>query len=833
MRASVVGLSVSILAAMAIAVALHKTARADEPNKDSAQPASASQRPGSLHAPDAESTPKPPPDFKGTIKLDIRDSKPDWGPFTPKAAPQGAPNILVILYDDTGCAAWSPYGGRINMPTLDRLAKNGLTYTQWHTCALCSPTRSTFLTGRNHHLNGCSCITEGAQGYPGWSGRVPEQCATLAQVLQDNGFSTFWLGKDHNVPEQDVASGGTRKAWPLQMGFDRYYGFLGGETNQWFPDLVEDNRFADQPYGPDKGYHLSKDLADHAIGMIRDQKSSSPSRPWYMWYCPGANHAPHHAPQEYIDKYKGKFDDGYEAYRTWALSRMIERGVLPKGTQLTQINPLPKEVANPGDAVRPWDSLNADEKRLFSHMAEVYAGFSEYTDAQVGRIIDYLEQTGQLDNTLVFYCADNGASGEGGPNGSVNENKFFNNYPDELSENLKSLDKLGGQDTYNHYPTGWAVAFSTPFKMFKRYSFSGGTCCPMVIHWPKGIKAKGELRHQYSHSVDVVPTILEAVGLEMPKVYRGVEQWPLSGVSMKYSFDAAPDGPTQKHRQYYAMLGTRGMWVDGWKIVATHAALTGKGHFDQDPWELYHAEVDQSESKDLAKEMPDKVKELVNIWMEEAQKNLVLPLDDRSAAELLTVERPSAEPARERYLYYPNTAPVPEGVAVNVRNRSYKIVANVEITDPDASGVIFAHGSRFGGHTLFLKDRKLHYVYNFLGIPPEQHFVSSEQLKPGKYTFGVDFTREGKGEHGENLGQVKLYINDKVVASGPMKTQLGKFTLSGDGLCVGYDSGDAVSHEYTTPGTFKGGTIQVVGVTTEKAQYGDLEKEAQRALSRD
>jgi arylsulfatase A-like enzyme len=778
----------------------------------------------------ADVTPKPPPDFKGTIKLDVRDSKADWGPFTPKKAPAGAPNILFILYDDTGLAAWSPYGGRINMPTMDRLAKNGLTYTQWHTTALCSPTRSTILTGRNHHLNGCSAITEGSQGFPGWSARIPAQCATIGQVLQDNGFSTFWIGKNHNVPEQDVASGASRKQWPLQMGFDRFYGFLGGETNQWFPDLVEDNKFVEQPYGPEKGYHVSKDLADKAIEMLRDQKATNPSRPWFMWYCPGANHAPHHCPKEYVDKYKGKFDDGYEAYRTWVLQRMIDRGILPKGTQLTPLNPMPKDVANPGDFVRPWESLNADEQKLFCRMAEVYAGFSEYTDVQVGRIIDHLEKTGQLDNTLIFYGADNGASAEGSPSGSVNENKFFNNFPDELKENLKYLDTLGGVDTYNHYPTGWAAAFSTPFQMFKRYSHAGGTCCPMVIHWPRGIKAKGEIRHQYSHSVDIVPTILEACGLEMPKVYRGVEQWPLSGVSMKYSFDAKPDGPTQKKRQYYAMLGTRGIWVEGWKAVATHAALSSKGNFDKDPWELYHVDVDRSESKNLAKEQPEKLQALIKAWFEEAEKNLVLPLDDRTAAELLTIERPSEEPARDRYTYFPGTAPVPEGVAVSVRGRSYKILAGVEITDANASGVIFAHGSRFGGHALFLKDKKLHYVYNFLGIKPEQHFVSFEELKPGKYVLGAEFIREGEGKNKENLGKAKLYINDKIVAEGPMKTQLGKFTLSGDGLCVGYDSGDAVSQEYITPGTFKGGRIRFVEVAVDKTQYLDLEMELKRRL---
>jgi arylsulfatase A-like enzyme len=771
--------------------------------------------------------------FKGVIKLDVRDSTPDWEPYTPPRAPEGAPNILFILYDDTGLATWSPFGGKVNMPTLQKLADRGLIYSQWHTTALCSPTRSTILTGRNHHLNGCACITEGAQGFPGWQGRLPEECATIGQVLQDAGWSTFWLGKNHNVPEQDVSPGASRKEWPLQKGFDRYYGFLGGETNQWYPDLVEDNHFIDQPYSPEEGYHLSRGLVDKAIGMIRDQKASNPSKPWFMWLCPGANHAPHHSPKEYADKYKGQFDEGYEAYREWVLPRMIDKGILPKGTQLTPFNPLPEDVANPGDAVRPWDSLNADEKKLFSRMAEVFAGFSEYTDVEIGRLINYLEESGQFDNTLIFYAADNGASGEGSPSGSVNENKFFNNYPDELSENLKYLDVLGSVDTYNHYPTGWAAAFSTPFQMFKRYSqYAGGTCDPLVVCWPQGIKAKGEVRHQYHHSTDIVPTILEVCGLEMPKVYRGVEQYPLSGVSMRYTFDAKADAPTKKKRQYYSMLGTRGIWEDGWKAAALHAPLTGKGHFDKDEWELYHVDADRSESKDLAKEHPDKLEKLIKAWFEEADKNFVLPLDDRSAAELLGVERPAEEAPRERYIYYPGTSPVPEGVAVNIRGRSYKILANVEISDPNCSGVIFAHGSRFGGHSLFIKDKKLHYVYNFLGIKPEQQFVSPE-LKPGKYTLGMEFIREKAGQYQESLGQTKLYVNDKVVAEGPMKTQPGKFTLSGDGLCIGRDSGDAVSQEYQTPGEFKGGTIQAVGVTVEKGQYLDLEKLAAAAMALD
>jgi arylsulfatase A-like enzyme len=769
--------------------------------------------------------------FEGKIELDVRDSTPDWKPFELKKAPEGAPNILVVLYDDTGMAAWSPYGGRINMPVLQKLADNGLMYTQWHTTALCSPTRSCFLTGRNHHVNRSGVITEGSNGFPGAACRLPAQCATVAQVLQDNGYSTFFLGKNHNVPEEDVSSGGSKSEWPMQKGFDRFYGFIGGETNNWYPDLIEDNRFIEQPFSPEEGYHLSKDLTDQAIRMIRDQKSSNPSKPWYMWFCPGANHAPHHAPQEYIDKYKGKFDDGYEAYRDWVLPRMIQKGIFPEGTKMTPVNPMPEDIAAPNDAVRPWNSLNADEKKLFARMAEVYAGFSEYTDMEVGRIIDYLEQTGQLENTIVFYCSDNGASGEGSPNGSVNENKFFNGYPDELSENMKYIDTLGGPDTYNHYPTGWAMAFSTPFKMFKRYAqYAGGTADPMIVSWPKGIKARGEVRNQYHHAIDVAATILDVAGLEMPEVFRGIKQYPLNGTSMRYSFDDA-NAPTTRKRQYYAMLGTRGIWQDGWKAAALHTPITGRGKFDEDKWELYNVEEDRSESTNLAEQNPEKLKELIDAWFEEAKNNFVLPLDDRVAVEQAANPRPQSEPPRDRYEYFPDTAPVPEGVSVNIRGRSYKIAANVDM-QPDAQGVVFAQGSRFGGHTLFIKDGRLHYVYNFLGIKPEQDFVSPP-LSPGKHTLGMEFKRERAGQYGESLGTTTLYVDGKEVAKGPMKAQIGKFTLAGDGLTVGYDSADNVSQQYKNPGKFTGGTIQGVTFDVSDKAYVDLQRDAAAAFNTD
>jgi arylsulfatase len=794
------------------------------------------------------------PGFTGTIALDVRNSKEDWTPYLAPKPPKDSPkpNILFVLFDDTGLGAWEPFGGRIKMPCLEKIAANGLRYTQWHTAALCSPTRGMLLTGRNHHLNGNASITEGANGFPGQHARMPDECATVAQILQDAGWSTFWVGKNHNVPETDVALGSTKKQWPLAKGFDRFYGFIGGETNQFFPDLIADNHPVEQPYVD--GYHLSADLADQAIQMIKDQQASNPSKPWYMWFCPGANHAPHQIlkPKETIDEYgyTGAFDDGYEAYRESVLKEMKNKGILPQRTELTPLNPLPDDVANENDEVLPWDRLEdeddearAQRQKLFAKLMEVYAAFSTYTDEQVNRIYEYLEKTGQLDNTLIIWAADNGASGEGSPNGSVNENKFFNGYPDTLEENLNTveqiggLDGLGGPNTYEHYPTGWAAATSTPFKMFKRYSqYAGGTCDPLVISWPTRIKVKegGEIRHQYHHAVDIVPTILEACGLEMPKVYRGVKQYDLSGVSMVYTFDAEPDAPTRKERQYYAMLGTRGIWEDGWKAACLHAPLSGNGKFDEDQWELYHVDEDRSESNNLAdkSEYKDKLEYLVNAWFEEAKKNLVLPLDDRSAVEQANVVRPTEEGPRDSYTYYPGTAAVPESVAVSIRGHSYTIRAEVTVAKPKEQGVqvqlpcrgvIFAHGSRFGGHTLFIKDKKLYYVYNFLGIE-EQKFVSDElDLDPGEsYTFIVDFRMSKMaGEHGESMGATKLSVNDKVVAEGPMKAQVGKFTLCGDGLCVGYDSADAVSKEYNGQNPFKGGTIEQVVITPDGEHRGN------------
>lgn len=770
------------------------------------------------------------PDFKGVIELDVRDSTPDWEPFLARRAPLGAPNVLVILYDDTGLAAWEPFGGRIEMPTLKRLADAGLTYSQWHTTALCSPTRSCFLTGRNHHQNGFATISETASGFPGYNSHVPPQCATMATVLREAGWSTFWVGKNHNVPVDEWTMGASKKRWPLAMGYDRYYGFIGGETNQWYPDLAEDNHYVEPPYSPEEGYHLSKDLADKALEFIRDSRQTEPDKPWYLWFCPGANHAPHHAPREYIDKYKGWFDDGYEAYRDWALARMIDKGILPQGTGLTPLNPMREGTFSPLDAVRPWDTLSAEEKALFSRMAEVYAAMSEYTDVQIGRIVDYLEESGQLDNTLVMYCADNGASGEGSPNGSINEGKFANGFPDDIGQNLAMLDQLGTPATYNHYPTGWAAAFSTPFRMFKRYSYQGGVADPLVICWPKGIRARGEVRHQYHHCTDIVPTILECCGVAMPDTVDGVPQTPLPGVSMRYSFDDV-DAPTHKETQYYEMLGTRGIWHKGWKAVTEHGPFSDIGNFDNDRWQLFHTDEDRSEARDLAGQHPDKVEEMAALWMSEARKYDVLPLCDLGVMGILKMEfKPPVPPSRQ-YAYYPGTSTVPEHSAANTHGVSFKVLADVEFT-ADSQGILFAHGSRFGGHALFVKNGKLIYVYNFLGIPPEQRLVG-DAPRSGKHVVGVEFTKERMGEYKESYGPARLYVDDQVVAEAQIRTMTGHFAITGEGLCIGYDSGDGVSRDYRAKFAFSGGKINKVVFDVGSDLYVDVETHLVAAMARD
>jgi arylsulfatase A-like enzyme len=788
--------------------------------------------------------------FKGTINLDVRDSTPDWAPYEQPKAPEGAPNVLFIVWDDTGFGALEPFGGPIEMPTMKRLADGGLRYTQFHTTAICSPTRASLLTGRNHTTVGMACIAEATTGFPGSNGHIPFETATIAEVLAERGYNTYMCGKWHCVAEDETNMASSKRNWPTGRGFERYYGFLGGETNEWYPDLVQDQQFIDQPYDPPKDaaewaeglgdkYHLSKDLADRAIAMIADAKQVAPEKPFFMYFCPGANHAPHQPPKEWADKYKGKFDEGYEAIREKILQRQKEMGIVPANTELSPINPLAglKSVdgkeQSPFDVVRPWDSLTEDEKAIMRRMAEVYAGYSNYSDHEVGRLIDYLEQTGELDNTLIVWLSDNGASGEGGPNGSINENKFFNGVMDEMKDNLAKLDVLGSPETYNHYSTGWAMAFNTPCKMFKRHTWEGGVADPMIVHWPAGIKARGELRDQYAHCSDVVPTVYECLGIEPPEEVKGYTQWPLDGTSFRYSFDNAT-AKTQKPSQFYVMLGTRAIWRDGWKADALHAGAPADwSHFAADKWALYHVEEDRSEMHDLAGQHPELLDELIDLWHWQAGKYFGLPLDDRTALEVLTTPRPQMSPPRDRYVYYPNTLEVPEAVAVNIRGRSYKIAADVDLTDK-AQGVIIAHGAQFGGHALYIKDGKLKYVYDYLGMGA-QTVVSDVTVPPGKHVLGVEFTKHDQTA-GATLGTLNLYIDSKAVGElKNVKTQLGKFNLCGEGLNIGRDGGAPVTGDYpgTRPWAFTGGTIINVSVDVSGEPYIDLEKEAIAMMKRD
>lgn len=770
--------------------------------------------------------------FNGIINLDIRDSKPDWEPYQPPTAKEGAPNVLYVVWDDTGIAAWDIFGGIIEMPNMKRLADKGLRFTNWHTTALCSPTRSCLVTGRNATMNGMACITEGASGFPGSCGVIPPENGMISEMLQENGYSTFCVGKWHLTPETESNMAGAKRAWPSGRGFERFYGFLGGETNQWYPELTSDNHFVDPPSTPEQGYHLSRDLVDKSIQFIQDSKQIAPEKPWLMYLAFGANHAPHHVPREWADKDRGKFDMGYEKYRDVALANMKKMGVVPENTELSQINPWPwPETISEADQVLPWDSLSEDQKRLFTRMAEVYAGFSSYTDHELGRLLGYLEESGQMENTIIVAVSDNGASGEGTPNGSVNENKFFNGWPDDLQENLAKIDELGGQDTYNHYPTGWAWAFNAPYKLFKRYTLEGGIADPCIITWPKTMKSvAGQLRDQYHHAVDIVPTILDCLGLESPQFIKGYQQSPIQGVSMRYSFDK-PDAASTRHTQFYTMLGTRAIYHDGWKAVARHGAITGKGHFMDDKWELYHVVQDRSETHDLAESEPDKLKAMIATWFAVAGRNNAFPLDDRTPIEIINEPRPELSAPRNSYIYYPDTSPVPEGIAPNIRNRSYSVLANVQIDTPEAEGVIFSMGSRFGGHALFVKDHKLWYVYNFLGMQ-QLEFVSSSEVPTGKVVLGAEFSKEGEEPRGVANGTLRVYINEDSVAEGHLKTQPGKFGLTG-GFVIGRSTPDPVSNRFSPPSEFHGGTIKRVSINLTGDHYVDEEAEARSMLARE
>ena len=780
-------------------------------------------------------------EFRGRIELDIRDSEPDWGPYAAPSAPDDAPNVLYLVWDDIGIATWDCFGGLVEMPAMSRIADRGVRLSQFHTTALCSPTRASLLTGRNPTTVGMATVEEFTDGFPNCNGRIPLDAALVSEVLAEHGYNTYAVGKWHLTPLEESNLAATRRHWPCGRGFERFYGFLGGETDQWYPDLVHDNHPVAPPATPEQGYHLSKDLADKTIEFVRDAKVIAPDKPWFCYLSPGAGHAPHHVSAEWADRYAGTFDMGYEAYRDIVLANQKRLGIVPPDTELSPVNPYQDSTGADGqpwplqDTVRPWDSLDDQEKRLFARMAEVFAGFLTYTDAQIGRVLDYLEESGQLDNTVIVVISDNGASGEGGPNGSVNEVKFFNGYLDTVADSLRFYDQLGGPQTYNHYPIGWAMAFNTPYKLFKRYaSHEGGIADSAIISWPSGITSHGAVRDNYVNVCDITPTVYDLLGITAPAQVRGIPQRPLDGVSFKAALDD-PSAPTSKDTQFYTMLGARGIWHDGWFANTVHAAApAGWGNFADDRWELFHIASDRSQCHDLAAEHPEKLAELQQLWFSEAAKYNGLPLGDMNIFDTLGRWRPYLVVDRKTFTYYPDTAEVGLGAVAELRGQSFCVLAEVTVARADAEGVVFKHGAGHGGHVLFVKDGTLHYVYNFMG-EDEQAVTAPDPIPLGEHVFGVSFARTGtvEGSH-TPVGEVALHIDGTVVATkAGVRTHPGTFGLSGGGLKVGSNTGQAVCSSYTAPFGFTGGTIAKVVVDISGAPYRDVEREIAQAFAKD
>ncbi len=770
--------------------------------------------------------------FKGKIALDIRDSEPDWKPYLPAKAPEGAPNVVFIVWDDLGYAAMDLYGGPIECPSMRRIADRGIRFSNFHTTALCSPTRASLLTGRNATSNGMATIAEFSSGFPGISTRIPFENGFISEVLAEQGYNTYCVGKWHLTPGEECNLAAFKGRWPLGRGFERFYGWLGGETNSYYPDLVHDNHPIEPPARPEDGYHLADDMAAKAIEFIRDARVIDPDKPFFLYLAPQAGHAPHLVPKEWADRYRGKFDEGYEAIRAGILARQKELGLLPEDTELSLLNPHgePERTGPDGqpwpvlDTVRPWDSLTADEQRLFARMAEVFAGYISYYDDRIGQVIDYLETSGQLDNTIVVVVSDNGSSGEGGPNGSFNEWRFFNGVADTTDATLPHIDELGTPASNNHYNTGWAWALDTPFPYWKRWAGAeGGVADMCVVAWPAKIAPSSEVRHQYVHAVDVVPTVYELIGIEPPETMKGYRQSPIEGESFAAALtDVQAPGRTT---QFYTMLGQRSIYHEGWLACTVHPPLSGWGNFEADEWELFHLERDRAQSKNLAAQEPARLDALKSLWFYYAGIYNGLPVDDRSALEQVLAERPRGAPERDHYEFYPDCADVPESAGPSISGRSYTIAAGVVLDAQDAQGVLWAAGGVPGGHSLYVKDRRLRYTFNWIGTTL-QDVVADRDLTPGAHVLTAEFVANGPSTNPDmpgTSGTLTLYVDDQAVGSGPIVTQPGYFCLTGDGICVGRDSASAVSPEYQAPFRFTGGRIDKVVVDVSGERYVDHE----------
>ncbi len=751
--------------------------------------ASAQDKPAAAQKPDRSVLPPPTPEFQGKIGENYKDSTPDWTPALPLAAPEGAPNVIVIVLDDVGYGHLGCYGGPIETPNLDKLAAGGLRYTNFHTTALCSPSRGALLTGRNHHAIGLAAITEAATGFPGNYGSIPKSAGFISETLKQNGYNTMALGKWHLAPYTAYTSAGPFDRWPLGQGFEKYYGFLGGETDQWAPLLCQDNSFIETPTRP--GYHLTDDLVDHTIGYIQDQQQANTGRPFFTYLALGAAHAPLHAPKEFIEKYKGKFDQGWDKVREETFERQKKLGIIPKDSVLPP--------ANPG--IQAWADLTADQKKVYCRLQEVFAGFLDHTDHHLGRLFAALDEMGLRDDTLIVLVSDNGASQEGLRNGTLNTDRYRNYFPDTVEEMLEKLDEAGGPSTDPHYPMGWAMAGNSPLKRWKQDTHAGGNTDPFIVSWPAKIKDGGAIRTQYHHISDVVPTILEVTGLPAPTSVNGVKQMPLHGVSMAYTFN---DGAakTRKKVQYYEMLGSRAIWADGWKAVTWHKKDTP---WEDDEWELYNTAVDFTESNDLATKHPEKLKELQNLWFAEAKKYNVLPLDDRRYERVADPTRPVAAVAKKSYTFYPGTSILHPLAAPQILGKQHTITAHVDIPKDGAEGVLACSGGEFGGWTLFVKDGKFHYAHNYLKLN-EDHVNSLKALPPGKHTLGVTFTpKETHLKPDYAIGDIAMFVDDEKVGELKGIKVAGQYSaVTGYGLLIGRNTGTPVSHEYKAPYEFTG-----------------------------
>lgn len=745
------------------------------------------------------------PTYPNETTLDARDAKAP-ARFEVKA-PAKAPNVVIVLVDDEGFGVSDAFGGPVSEPTLDKLASNGLKYNRFHTTALCSPTRVSILTGRNHHLNNAGAIMELATGFPGNTGVRPNGIAPLAEMLRLNGYSTAAFGKYHETAPWEVSVSGPYDRWPTHSGFDKFYGFIGGETNQWAPAVYDGVTRVEVPHDPN--YHFTTDMTNQAINWVKAQQSLTPDKPFYLYFATGATHAPHHAPKEFIDKYKGKFDQGWDKLREETFARQKALGVIPQDAKLTE---RPKEIP-------AWDSLTPQQKKLFSRQMEVYAGFAEHTDHEVGRLVNTLEQMGELDNTLFLYVVgDNGASAEGGPEGTYNEMMALNGIIGKADQMMNHLDDWGSPNTFPHYAVGWAHACNTPFQWTKQVaSHFGGTRNGMVVHWPNGIKAKNEIRSQFTHCTDIAPTVLEACGLPFPKSVNGTEQIPFSGTSFMFSFDDAK--AADRHTtQYFEMFGNRGIYDNGWVACTRHSIpwlLAVNPPLKDDVWELYNVNEDFSESNNLAASNPKKLKELQEVFNREATKNHVFPIDDRRSERFdpETAGRPDLMGKRTSLNLYEGMEGIMENAFINIKNRNYTITSEVELKDGKTNGVIIAQAGRFGGWVIYMKDGKVHHEYNFFGLE-KTNIASPGPLAAGKheikYEFVADERKPGTG------GKCILYVDGAKAAEGRIpKTQ--PFSYSGDeGVDIGRDNETNVSNDYKEGNNKFAGKIEKVTVDISK-----------------